>query len=163
MNLYQIKDEYFTALNELSLMDEMPEEAIKDTLEGIQGEFKDKAINVAAYIKNLEADKAAIEEAINNMKTRKDRVAAHAERLREYLKSAMQGMGMAAIKHDEFDIKIKNNPEKLVIFDEEQVPGIYRYYRQEEVVDNAAIKAALKANVTVPGAKLEQAKRMEIK
>ena len=55
MKLYEISDEYNQFLQAVE-DEEVPIEAVADTLEGIKGEFNEKADNIACMIKNQEAE-----------------------------------------------------------------------------------------------------------
>jgi hypothetical protein len=46
LRLYQIADDYLTALEVLAALDDLPPEAIADTLEGLSGTFQDQAANL---------------------------------------------------------------------------------------------------------------------
>jgi Siphovirus Gp157 len=44
LRLYEIAETYLRALEDLADIEDLPEQAIADTLEGLQGEFEVKAI-----------------------------------------------------------------------------------------------------------------------
>jgi hypothetical protein len=48
LRLYPIADDYLTALEALAELDDLPAEAIADTLEGLSGTFQDQSAHVAA-------------------------------------------------------------------------------------------------------------------
>jgi Gp157 protein len=70
LRLYEIAETYLRALDDLADIEDLPEQAITDTLEGLQGEFEVKAINVAGYIRNIEAEASAVEQARKGMERR---------------------------------------------------------------------------------------------
>ena len=59
MKLYEISSQYNQFLQAVENGD-IPIEAVSDTLEAIEGEFEDKADNIACLIKNKEAEMLAI-------------------------------------------------------------------------------------------------------
>ena len=62
--LYQLSQNYVQALDFLTDPDiELPMDVINDTLEGLSGELEDKAVNVAKFMRNLEALTEAIKAA----------------------------------------------------------------------------------------------------
>mgnify|MGYP001124589741 CR=1 FL=1 len=63
LKLYELSDDYLQALDALTAQVELPPEAIADTLEGLTGAWDIKALNVARYVRNLEAEAAAIVDA----------------------------------------------------------------------------------------------------
>ena len=61
MKLYELSREYET-LSNLWETGEIPDEAARDTLEGIAGEAEEKADNIACMVKNLNAEAKAMKE-----------------------------------------------------------------------------------------------------
>jgi hypothetical protein len=163
MNLYEIASNYEEAFYSLAeIEDEVGEDCVADTLDGIEGEFQEKGVNIAAYFKNLEAEAAAIKEAEVAMAARRKAIEKRAGHLKEYLKVNMERTGIMDITCPYFAIKVKKCPPSVVIDDSSLIPA--EFIKRREVVseDKAAIKAALKDG-DVPGAHLQQATRLEIK
>ena len=64
LSLYQLSHNYLQALDFLTDPElDLPVEAINDTLEALEGELEDKAINVAKFLRNMEATAEAIKAA----------------------------------------------------------------------------------------------------
>ena len=56
LSLYQLSANYLQALDFLTDPEmDLPIEAVNDTLEALGGELEDKAINVAKFLRNMEA------------------------------------------------------------------------------------------------------------
>ena len=51
--LYNVSEQYLANIEELLANEELPPEVIADTIESLQGDVEEKAINVASYNKNL--------------------------------------------------------------------------------------------------------------
>jgi hypothetical protein len=113
LRLYEIADNYLRALEDLAEFEDLPAQAIADTLEGLQGDFEHKAISVAAYIRTMEAEATAIAEARKSMERRQQSLERHAERLREYLKEQMERTGMPKIKNCYLTLSIQTNPPSV--------------------------------------------------
>lgn len=93
-------------------------EAWFDTLEGIEGEFEDKAENIACYIKSLQSD---IDDMDNEEKILKARMNAKKNRLeaiKKYLKNSMLQINLLKIDKPRARLSIRNNAESLVVDDE---------------------------------------------
>ena len=93
-------------------------EAWFDTLEGIEGEFEDKAENIACYIKSLQSD---IDDMDNEEKILKARMNAKKNRLeaiKKYLKNSMLQINLLKIDKPRARLSIRNNAECLVVDDE---------------------------------------------
>jgi predicted nuclease with TOPRIM domain len=169
LRLYEIADNYLQALEDLAELEELPAEVIADTLEGLQGSFEAKAVSVGAYIKTLEAEASAIEEARKSMEQRQKALKRHADRLREYLKAQMERTGLRHIKVPPKRItapciilRLQTNPPSVVVEDEQRIPECYKQEVITVKVLKAEIAKALKGGEEVPGARLEQSNRLVI-
>jgi hypothetical protein len=162
--LYQLTDQYRQAAERLADLD-LPDEVIADTLEGMAGELEVKATNVAAFARNLETTAAAIKDAEASMAARRKAIERRAESLRHYLLHNMQRAGIKRIDSPHFTLSVKDNPPAVDVFDPFQLPA--EFMRQPDppppAPDKPAIKEALKAGVDVPGARLTQSQRLEVK
>ncbi len=164
MNLYEIANDYQSILantfdQETGEINE--HELIK--LDEITTKVEDKAIAVAAYIKNLDAEREAIEKAKRNMAEREARLDKRADYLTQYLQTNMERCGITEIKCPEFVIKLKKCPWSTDIIDEESIPDEYKRVKQVVTVDKIKIKDELLSGVIIPGVQLIQNNRLEIK
>jgi hypothetical protein len=162
-NLYPIVNEYINAFSELSSNEDIPEEAIKDTLEALEGEFKDKILNMVSFAKNLEAEEKAIKDAEQNMKDRREKLARKKELIYEYIKQGLEQTGVVNVSSELFDVKLQKNPPSVQLFDEGILPKEYFVVKTVEQVNKAAIKEAISNGIEVPGASLSQLNRLVIK
>ena len=72
-SLYKISEQAQKSISELLDMD-LPEDAVKDTIEAIQGELEEKIISVAAYIKNQQAEISNMKQYESDMKARREKL-----------------------------------------------------------------------------------------
>lgn len=163
-SLYALSDEYLQAAKVLSDLD-MDEQTVADTLEGLAGALEVKATNVAMFAKNLEATAEAIKQAEADMAARRKAIENRAARVRAYLKSNMERTGLTEISCPHFKIAIRKNPPSVSIVAEELIPAEFKKQLPPPppTVDKKAIADALKAGQDVPGARLEQGTRVDIK
>lgn len=163
MKLYEITNELESILSSVTEDGEISQESI-DALEGLQGEFEEKAVSVASYIKNLEAEEAAIKQAMDDMKKRRDSLKSKAESLTEYLHSSMGRLGINEIKSSPyFKIKLKTCPVSVDVFDELAIPDEYMREKIVVTVDKIKLKEVLSEGVEVPGVCLQRKTKLEIK
>ncbi len=163
LSLYQITENYLNALDFLTDPEaDFPLEAITDTLEGLDAEISDKAINVAKFFRNMEASAEAMKQAEQTMAKRRKAIEKRAAVMREYLKINMEASGLHKIECAHFCLSVRNNPASVVLTDEAEIPSEFK--KQEIVikVDKTAIKKALKDGQTVSGAALQQGTRLAI-
>lgn len=162
LRLYQIAEDYLIALEALAELDDLPAEAIADTLEGLSGTFQDKAANVAAYIRSLDAEAAAIADARKAMERRQSALERHADRLRDYLKGQMERTGIPRVQNPWVSVRIQPNPPSVVVEDETMVPERFKQPVTTIKLLKSDIAKALKAGESVFGAHIEQTTRLVI-
>jgi hypothetical protein len=163
--LWQLADQY-RQLERLADSEDLPPEVIADTLESLTGDITVKATNVAKFAQNLEYAAKAIDEAAVAMSLRAARFERRAEALRRYLLVNMQASGITKIEATEFTLAIRKNPAAVVIDDEAAIPPAFMVTPPPPAArpDKKAIAAALKSDAAaVPGARLDQSERLEIR
>tara|TARA_R110000868_G_scaffold154816_1_gene381068 strand:+ start:228 stop:734 length:507 start_codon:yes stop_codon:yes gene_type:complete len=163
LHLWEIS-ENFRSMQLLAESDDLPPEVIRDTLEGIEGDWEDKAEAVAAYIQNIEAAAEAKAEAAKAMQARAKMLEKRADSLRQYLLLQFQFMGKTRVERPAFTLILKNNPQSVVIDDETVVPVQYLVIPPPPPPkpDKKAIGAAIKAGQEVPGCHAEVSQRVDI-
>lgn len=139
--LYKISDRYLEAIHFFEEND-LDDESVHNTLEGIEGEIEEKGINIASYIGNIEASAAAIDSAIKQMQTRKKSIENKADSLRKYLKMNMERTGITEISCPYFQIKIKKYPASVILTDLTLIPDKFRIEKTVISFDKKAIKEA---------------------
>lgn len=97
MKLYEIKD-LFMKFADMVENGEIEEDAIADTLESIEGEFEDKADNIACLIKTFNAEAEAIKAEEKNLKERRERKEKQADNLKNYIAGTMLQLGKAKVE-----------------------------------------------------------------
>lgn len=167
LTLYQIAGEYRQAADTLAELD-LDDQTIADTLESISGDLTTKSQNVAFVIKNIEATVEQINAAVEHMNARAQALEKRAERVREYLLQNMLMAGVQKIECPYFKLAVRDNPPKVVVDDEKQIPMLYMTDPAPPPPptpkpDKKLIAAALKDGHDVPGCRLERGKRLEIK
>ena len=164
LSLYVIAQDHRALVNRL-LESQDDEQTIIDTIEAESYPLEHKAQSVAYAVKNLEATAAAIKQAEAEMAARRKAIENRAKRLKEYTQTCMEIAGVSKIECPHFALTVRANPESVDIFEEALIPAIYM--RQPAppppAPDKAAIKAAIKEGIDVPGAMLVRAMRLEIK
>lgn len=157
MSLYQLAKDYQSLYEQI---DEIPEDAFTDTLEGIQGEFNEKADSLACFIKNLKADADEIKAEAAALKERENAKRAKADRLRAYLLEQMNAIGIRKIESARNVISVAKSPAKLVVdadfsqWAQENGRDDLLTYKQPEP-NKTAIKDAIKAGTELPFAHIE--------
>ena len=154
MKLYEIKDNYLALMN---LSDEIPPEALADTLESINGELKEKAVNIVHVIKNM--DTVVIDTEIKRLQAMKNRVTERKKWLVNYLRDNMVYCGIERIESDLINISLRKAPKIVSIDDSDLIPDSYKETVTEVKIDKNVLKRELKAGTSIPGCSLIDGKR----
>lgn len=157
MNLYELSQNYL-AVQEMDL----EEDVLRDTLDSIEEAIEDKAVNIAKWIRNLEADKKAFEEEEKRFKEKKQAADNRIKSLKLYLEDNMRLTGKTKFKAGFFSFAIQNNPPSVEVFDEALIPKQF-LIAQPVKIDRAGIKELLKAGEEVPGAELKHSSGLRIR
>lgn len=164
LSLYEISTQYREALTVLTDPEmELSTEVVLNTLDGLQGELEEKAINVAKFMKNMETTALAIRQAETQMAKRRRAIENRADWLKIYLKGNMEACGINQIDSPWFRLSIQNNPPSVNIIDENLVPPEFKEEVKTLKINKIVIKERLKAGETIQGANLTQSKRLVVR
>ncbi len=166
--LYVLTNQYLALAEQLADGD-FDAQTVADTIEasGITDELSVKAQGIEYVARGALAHHAAIDAEITRLqalKAQRDKVA---QGLRDYLKVNMERAGIEKIDCPMFSISIRKNPPAVEVDDTSALPAAY--WRTPEpkppvaAPDKTAIKAALAKGEEVPGARLTQSTRLEVK
>ncbi len=143
--------------------------AWQGTLEGISGEFDEKAGNIAAYIKNLKSDCDQLEQEEKALKRRRDVKKNALRRVTEYLLGEMEAAGKRKIDTPQAVISIRNNAESVLIDNEaafilwaqEHNENLLKYSQPE--IRKSEIKTLLKSGEEIPEVRLTRTQSLIVK
>ncbi len=153
--LYEITENYKALQALAETADEDMAVAVRDTLEGIKGEFQDKGRALAMVTLNMDGDLEAIQSQIDRLTERKRLITNRKESLKEYLRSNMEAAGITKITHPLFTITLGKGKPVVVIDDENAIPDEFTRVKVTSAPDKAEIARAIKEGVDVPGAHSE--------
>lgn len=105
----------FKQLLELAETEDLPEDALKDTMESLTLDFEQQAEQTAAVIQELEADAEKLKAAESRLAERRKRLENNANKLRTGLEMAMRAIGKTKFKTLLFSFNIQKNGGKLPI------------------------------------------------
>lgn len=160
MKLYELTHEYQEALDALSDNENFDSETVKDTLDGLKCEVEEKCLNVAAYIKNCQAEVTAMKDYEQRMNKKRKVVENKVASLKEYLQHHMETNECKEIKGTELSLAVRLGPEAVVIFDEEMTMRLFK--KTIESVDKMALKDYLHEGKELMCARLERRPYLKI-
>ena len=160
MKLYEITGEILELLMMAEDL-ELDQKMIRDTMEGLDFEFEEKAEAYAKVVKTLEMDIAGLDEEIQRMTKRKATIKNNIDRLKRSLEGAMIATGKRKFKTPLFGFGIQKNPPSLNVLDESKIPAEF-WIEQQPKLDQKAALAYVKEN-KVDWAELSQTESLRIR
>lgn len=141
-----------------------------DTLTGIEGEFNAKAENIGVYIKQLKAEKEAIDAEIKSLRKRSAAKERQLDSLKDYLISCMDAMKLAKIDEPRAKISIRNNAESAQIPNEDAFIDWAQTHDRDDLlayhkpdISKTAIKNAIKSGDDIPGVTLGRSRSVMVR
>ena len=159
--LYAIADRYREILS-LDATNDDERAALVAALDEAQGDFADKAENIAKFIRNLESEADAIRAEEVRLANKRQSLTKKADNLTAYIEAMLVMTGQRNLKAGIFDIKFQRNPPSITILDESKLPSKY-FTVPAPVVSKQAIKDDIKAGIEIPGIEIVQNERLVIK
>jgi hypothetical protein len=145
-------------VRDLALDPDIPADAIRDTLDGMEGLFNDKAVRIVHVITNGGSDIDALDAEIARLTERKKNIQNAQFRLKDYLRFNMEATGTRKISSPLFTITLAAGRDVAVI---DNVDALYDEFVNVKTTISpvkAEILKALKGGVDVPGAHMEKSK-----
>lgn len=136
-----------------------------ERLDALQMARDEKLENIGLYIKNLDAEAAAIREEEKALAARRKVRENKAERLREYLSYSLGGQ---AFETPRVSVSFRAST-RCEVTDEEALVAYLQTHRDDCIkytaptVDKTKVTRLLKAGDEIPGAVLEQRQNMQLK
>lgn len=158
--LYELKSEYLQ-LRDMAGDPDISPDALRDTMDAINGELEDKADGYARVIRELEAEEAGLDAEIKRLQARKSAVSGNKGRIKDALESAMRETGKLKFKTALFSFGIQKNPPSVAILSE-NIPLDYLVVPEPQP-DKKRILAELKAGATFDWAELRQTEALRIR
>ena len=166
MMLYEISEQY-RAFQTAVEAGEIPEEAMADTLEALDGAFDEKAEAVGCMVKEMRAEAAAIKAEYERLEERMKSKVSRADWLEDYLYSQLKALGREKFETSRVRVKFTKG-ERVVIGDEaeflawacENDDSLITV--KPPVINKTAIKAAIKCGKVLNGAWLEKTEKARV-
>lgn len=164
MKLYEINEMLKDAFDEIDKYAEEHEGVLDhsyiELLDLINLAKDEKLLNVAKYVKGIEAEADAFDIEIEKLKKRKTALNNKADSLRNYiLMNADKGKKI----EDPTTIISWRKSEFVNVLDEKLLPEDFIKTKIEKSPDKILIKEALKSGLTVPGAEIKENMNLQIK
>lgn len=160
MKLYELSDKYNELLELLEIADD--KELFLETLASISDSFEVKVESIIKLWRQKCAERDFVKQERVRLEAIEKRKDKEAQWLHDYVESQMKRTGIKEVKSPLFKIMLQNNPKAVDVIDETAIPEQY-WKPQDPVIDKKAIKEAIEAGETVPGAALKQDQSLRIR
>ena len=142
-SLYELNASYRNLMERL-YDDELPEEAVIDTLDSLEAEIEDKAEGYSKIIRQFDADIESIKEEESRLAKRRKALENRKEMLKGNLFNAMKTVGLSKIKTTLFTVSIqKNGGKRSLILDVEPDKLPAELQKVTIAADNDALRKLL--------------------
>lgn len=162
MNLYELTQEFATAMQAITVDPENGEVSGFEAVDALDTAFEDKAEAYAVTIKNLLAEAAALKNERDNMKAREDAVKRRAEALKKHLADSMTAVGKDKIETAKAALSFRRSMQ-VSITNDVMVPDDLCVVKIDRKPDKTAIGKLLKSGEAVPGAELVENMNLQVK
>lgn len=152
MKLHELTGDFLA----LSQNEDIDPDAIKDTLESIEGSIHDKALALADWSFDIDGDIEKIDARIAQLDDRKKQLKARKESLIDYLRNNMEACEIKKITCPLFSITLIEGRDSVAISDESLIPDDFVNVKTVISPDKNAIAKALKEGLEIPGASLQK-------
>ena len=150
MNLYELTQEFATAMQAITVDPETGEVSGFEAVDGLDAAFEEKAEAYAVTIKNLDAEVKALKNERDNLKAREDATKKRMEYMKQHLADSMLAVGKDKISTSKAALSFRKSMQVNITSDV-MVPDDLCKVVIDRKPDKAAIGKLLKAGETVPG------------
>ncbi len=153
MHLYELTAEYEAIIKAIEDAEGEVTPELVAQLDALGGAFTDKADNIAAVIRTVEATSDAVKVEQDRLAKYRKSLDNHADWLRRYLQEQMERTGNVKVEGARFRIAVRACPPSVDVTDEKLIPADY-WEPQAPRLNRKAVGDTLKAGATVPGCSL---------
>lgn len=162
MNVFEINSAV-AKIREKAESGEIEPETLADTLESLEDARNEKLDSVANWINEDESKLDWLDKKIEQLTKLKKHYKTQSENLSRFLKLAIESSGNKSIHTDNFNFKLSNPPQSVVVPNVMKIPIDYVTYPEPKPHANKKkIKADLQAGKDIPGAYLERKRKVII-
>jgi len=161
MKLYELTDASLLVVEQLLQEDQLDEAGLQAALDAIGDAVEQKMDGIARLICNWEAESDALHDEIVRLRNRQSAIDNRVHRLKEYALQCLRRANLHRVRLPIVTAYIGRSTRVEVDVSPEEIPEQYR--RISVSVDKRALKAALDAGDSVPGARLAESEYLVLR
>jgi len=163
MHIFKYKTELLDIIeNCINENGELSPDAITQ-INKVEMEISEKCLEIAAIIKNYEAEFDGVHQAKLNLQNREVSISNKITRLKLHLLNIIEEFKINHLKNENFEVKIKTNPPRVEILDDSLIDDKYIETVNLRKIKKADIRVDLIEGKKIQGTRLVSNKRVEIK
>lgn len=162
-SLFHLTQEYLHIANILEENGGELTPELEEALEFNQEAVQVKGVNIAFVIKKYDSEIEPYQKEIERLQKAVKAKENAKERLKSYLKSNMERLGITEIKGEIMTIRLQNSRSAVEIVDKDSIPKKFLNKKIDVVPDKKAIKEALDSGQKVKGVELKESKSLILK
>lgn len=144
-------------IHDLSLIQGLDEQTLKDTMDSLQAPLNDKLEGIVYLMRQNSKDIASIQVDIDEyrhaQKTKKD-LQKQNDRLHDYMTEVIMTTGKNTVRTGKHLFKVKHKSYVTNILDEAKIPDNYKEQETSWKIDKTAIGKAIRSGEQIPGAEV---------
>lgn len=144
-------------IHDLSLVQGLDEQTLKDTMDSLQVPLNDKLEGIAYLMRQNSKDIASIQVDIDEyrhaQKTKKA-LQKQNDRLHDYMTEVIMTTGKNSVRTGKHLFKVKHKSYVTNILDEAKIPDNYKEQETSWKIDKTAIGKAIRSGEQIPGAEV---------
>lgn len=164
--LYELTGNRLALQNKLKMLN-FDEDTVLDTIEANSSDIADKITDYGYVIRNRTSFADSMTAEIERMTARRDAELKRIAAIEKWLLDSMIACNFMKVEAPAFTISVQNNPQKVEVLDEKQIPGDYWSTPEPKppvaAPNKRLILATLKDGFDVPGCVMTQSARLVIK
>ena len=162
MTLYDYTEEYRELYDHLADAEDM--DAWETELKALDSDFEQKIHYCASFVKEMEADAAALKVEEKRLADKRRVAENKANRLKESMLIAMKTAGRLKVKTSLFSVGVQKNPPAVVLSDEfDPETSLYATSKITWTANKKRIKEVIEAGEIVPGASIVRTEGVRIR
>jgi hypothetical protein len=161
-SIFNIEIDYLRLMDEIESNEGELTPELESRLTINKAELETKSVSYGYVIRQFDNEVDNIQKEIDRLTARKKRKEKNAEDLKERIKNAMIMYGVTKIELNNLTLSFRKS-ESLVVEKTENIPAKYKSFKSVEVIDNATLKADVKAGAIYDGIKIQENKNLQIK
>lgn len=159
--LYELTGQYKN-LAELLDNPNLPQDDIKQALNGVQADISEKVDGIGKLIKNMESDAQSLKNEEERLYKRRASLQNNIESVKNYLYEQISQLQDKKVKTSLFTFYVQSNAPSVAVNEVEYIPKHY-FKDQEPILDKKRLLDDLKNGVKIDGVVLQQTESLRMK